>query len=124
MAVTARTRTTATVQVLDISVGGMRVLSGQPLSPKREIVAWVPTQDGEVRIRAKVLRCRARLAEKPLPSGASLVYDAGLSFSELSEEERRSIVESYLQVKHGPHGDDGRALVALTQAINGKVHSA
>ncbi len=122
--VTARTRTTATVQVLDISLGGMRVLSEEPLPPHKEIVTWLPTRNGEIRVRASVLRCRAKLLHKPLPSGAVLVYDAGLKFSGLSEQEQRLIRESYIDAKHASIGDDASALIALTQAINEKVQTA
>ena len=122
--IVARTRTSATVQVLDISTGGMRVLSEEPLAPHRDIVTWLPTRNGEVKIRAKILRCRARFLEKPLPSGAVLVYDAGLVFSELSERERRAIVDSYLDVRNSSSPDDPNALVALTHAINQRRQTA
>ena len=123
-AVTARTRTTATVQVLDISLGGMRVLSEEPLAPQKEIVAWLPTRNGEIRVRANVLRCRAKFLNKPLPSGAVLVYDAGLQFSGLTDHELQSIRESYIEANHASIGDEANALIALTQAINEKVQTA
>jgi len=122
--VTARTRTTATVQVLDISLGGMRVLSEEPLPPQKEIVTWLPTRDGELRVRAAVLRCRAKFLDKPLPSGAVLVYDAGLKFSKLTEQEQRLIRETYIEAQHAAVGDEANALIALTQAINEKVQTA
>jgi len=123
-AITARTRTSATVHVLDISLGGMRVLSEDPLSPRKEIVAWLPTPKGELRLRAHVLRCRAKFLDKPLPSGAVLVYDAGLEFSGLTEHELSLIRESYLDVKSSPSGNDTKALLELTQAINQTARTA
>ena len=122
--VSARTRSTATVQVLDISTGGVRVLSEEPLAPRREIVTWLPTRNGEVRVRANVLRCRARFLEKPLPSGAVLVYEAGLAFCELSENERRAITDSYVNVEGSSRSDDHHASIAWTRAIDERRKTA
>ncbi len=123
-AVTARTRTTTTVQVLDISLGGMRVQSEEPLAPQKQIVVWLPTRHGEIRLKANVLRCRAHFLKKPLTSGAVLVYDTGLQFSEMSARERRLIEESYFDENGKSVGNEANALLALTEAINEKVRTA
>ncbi|NOZ94221.1 MAG: PilZ domain-containing protein [Acidobacteria bacterium] len=122
--VVARTRTTTTVRVLDISLGGMRVQSEEPLAPHKELVVWLPTRHGEIRLRANVLRCRARFLKLPLTSGAVLVYDAGLQFSEMSARERRLIEESFFDESGKSIGNETNALLALTEAINETVKTA
>lgn len=122
--VIARTRTTTTVQVLDISLGGMRVQSEEPLPPQKELVVWLPTRHGEIRLRASVLRCHARFLKLPLASGAVLVYDAGLRFTEMSAREGRLIEESFFDGNGTSVGNETNALLALTEAINEKVQTA
>lgn len=122
--VTARTRSTTTVRVVDISLGGMRVLSEEPLQPLKEIVAWLPTRNGEVRLKANVLRCRATFLKQPLQSGAVLAYDAGLEFLELSKRERKLIQESYFDEEGEGVGKEANAVLALTEAINQRARTA
>ncbi len=101
-AVSARTRCTSTVRILDISTGGMGVQCTEPLPPNKNIIVWVPTHSGDLKLRAHVKRCRLEMARGPNGSGTSLVYRAGLEFCELDEATRNILRETYLEPASTP----------------------
>lgn len=91
--VAARTRQTAEVEILDISLGGMRVRSATPLSPRKEIVAWLPTAAGDLKVRLTVRRCRASIGGE---GNNGLTYEAGLEFKDLDRIQLKEITSTYL----------------------------
>lgn len=100
--VMGRVRGSATVDIVDISRGGMLVRSHSPLAPARELTAWLPTDEGEVEIHAQVLRCRAHTAKLPDGRTAGLVYDAALAFVSLSAEQERALESTFLRGSPSP----------------------
>jgi hypothetical protein len=79
-------KTNLPARVLDYSPGGMQVELVSPLPPNTECAVCLPLEGTEVRVRARVRRCRA--ATLALTEGAEkgVVYRAGLEFVDLDEE--------------------------------------
>jgi hypothetical protein len=84
---------TLSARILDISSGGLRVEVGSALRPSAECDVAIPVAGQELRLRARVLRCRA-LAGSPTQTG-SLVFRAGLEFVNLTVEAERAIESAY-----------------------------
>ena len=95
--VTARTRSTSTVRILDISTSGMGVQCTEPLPPNKNIVVWIPTTAGDLKLRANVKRCRLEMAPSGNGNGKSLVYRAGLEFCDVDDSIRKTLAETYLE---------------------------
>ena len=95
--VMGRVRGSATVDIVDISRGGMLVRSQSPLAPARELTAWLPTGEGEVEIHAQVLRCRAHTVKLPDGRTAGLVYDAALAFVNLGADQQKALETTFLR---------------------------
>jgi hypothetical protein len=88
-----RIKTTLASRILDISPFGMRVEVGSALRPTADCDVVVPVGDAELRMRARVLRCRA-YAGDPNDTGG-IVFRAGLEFVGLSEEAARALEVAY-----------------------------
>jgi|GEM_PF-5646744 len=84
---------TLSARILDISTSGMRVEVGSALRPAAECDVAIPVAGRELRLRARVLRCRAQ-AGNPTETG-SIVFRAGLEFVNLSDEAERAIESTY-----------------------------
>ncbi len=95
--VNARTRSTSTVRILDISTTGMGVQCTEPLPPNKNIIVWVPTASGDLKLRANVRRCRLEMAPSGNGNGSSLVYRAGLEFCDVDDTVRQTLLETYLE---------------------------
>ncbi len=105
--VMGRVRGSATVDIVDISSGGMLVRSQSPLSPARELTAWLPTGEGEVEVHAQVLRCRVRTTKLPDGRSAGLVYDAALEFVNLDTAQAQALESTFLRGAPASSADSG-----------------
>jgi hypothetical protein len=91
----ARIKSSIPVRIVDVSKHGMKVESTSALPPSGECDIWLPTDDGDVRMRIRVQRCRARFMNTD-DGFRGLMYHAGLEFldlDELAESALKSIVE-------------------------------
>jgi hypothetical protein len=88
-----RIKMTLPSRILDISPLGMRVEVGSALRPAADCDVVVPVGDTELRLRARVLRCRA-YAGDPSDTGG-IVFRAGLEFVGLREEAARALEVAY-----------------------------
>lgn len=99
-----RVKMTLSARILDISTSGMRVEVGSALRPSAECDVAIPVAGRELRLRARVLRCRAQ-AGNPTETG-SIVFRAGLEFVHLSEEAERALESSYGRRATAPAGKE------------------
>lgn len=118
--VMGRVRGSATVDILDISSGGMLVRSQSPLPPARELTAWLPTNAGEVEVHAQVLRCRARTAKLPDSGRAVLVYYAALAFVGLGSEQQRALESTFLLGSSDPDAAEPSASEASPPEVQSR----
>lgn len=88
-----RVKMTLSARILDISSGGMRIEVGSALRPSAECDVAIPVAGQELRLRVRVLRCRAQPGS--LTDTGSLVFRAGLEFVNLSVEAERAIEGAY-----------------------------
>ena len=79
----ARIKSSITVRIIDVSATGMQVESSSALPPAGQCDIWLPAEDGDVRMRVRVQRCRARFVQGDGASGGGLVYYAGIEFLEV-----------------------------------------
>ena len=84
-------RATVPARIVDISPDGAKVEVQAPLRPAVDCDISLPTRRGEMRVRARVVRCRAGA---PTSEGG-IVYTAGLQFVHLSEEASSALEETY-----------------------------
>ena len=84
-------RATVPAKVVDISPDGAKVEVQAPLRPAVDCDISLPTRRGEMRVRARVVRCRAG---SPTSEGG-IVYTAGLQFVHLSKEAETALEETY-----------------------------
>jgi len=110
--VNARTRSTSTVRILDISTGGMGVQCTEPLPPNKNIIVWIPTPAGDLKLRANVRRCRLEMAPSGNGGGSTLVYRAGLEFCDLDDTVRQALAEAYLEPT-GPAAAGGPVMATV-----------
>jgi len=80
----ARIKSSIPVRIVDVSRHGMKVESTSALPPSGECDIWLPTDDGDVRLRIRVQRCRARFMNTD-DGFRGLMYHAGLEFLELDD---------------------------------------
>ncbi len=86
-----RVKSTLTARILDLSPRGVRVEVGSALRVTAECDVVLPAPGGELRLRARVLRCRA-FAGSMTDSG-HLVFRAGLEFLGVGEDAARALAE-------------------------------
>jgi len=87
----ARIKSSIPVRVVDVSTHGMQVESTSALPPSGECDIWLPTDDGDVRMRIKVQRCRARFMQTD-DGFRGLMYQAGLEFLDMDEPAKSALV--------------------------------
>ena len=105
-------KATVPARVVDLSAAGIQVEVASPLRPAVECNISLPTADGDLKVRALVLRCRASIMRQVGSGERGMVYRAGLAFLDLSpgqvEVLEDAIVEySISEVSLVAEGDDG-----------------
>jgi hypothetical protein len=93
--VVGRVKASVPARILDISAHGVFVEIPSALRPAVECDLSVPSTEGDLRLRARVHRCRARSAAPGAQDGPNLVYRAGLEFVRLSDREARALESTY-----------------------------
>ncbi len=84
--VLGRVKATVPARVVDVSRHGMQVEIPAALRPTVACDICLDTPEGELRVRARVQRCRAR-SFAPADNGERLlVYRAGMEFLEMDDE--------------------------------------
>jgi len=115
----ARIKSSIPVRIMDVSKNGMRVESTSALPPAGECDLWIPGDDGDVRLRIRVQRCRARFVKGEDGSKGGLVYQAGLEFTKMNASARFALV-SIVQSLEGDLGDaDALAAEVASNPGNG-----
>jgi hypothetical protein len=92
----ARIKSSIPVRIIDVSQHGMRVESSSAVPPAGACDLWVPGDAGDVKLKVRVQRCRARFENGDENGGRGLVYQAGLEYLEmdaLAEEALSSILK-------------------------------
>jgi hypothetical protein len=106
----ARIKSSIPVRIVDVSQHGMRVESSSALPPSGECDIWLPADDGDVMMRIRVQRCRARFVQsEDGPRG--LVYQAGVEFLEMDEEARAALLAIVAKLEEA---EDSGGRVATT----------
>lgn len=90
-----KVKATVPARIVDISPFGVQVEVPSALRPSVECDIWLPLEEGQVRVRAKVLRCRAAAMRPDSGDGANLLYRAGLEFVGLSEKDVDALQRAY-----------------------------
>jgi hypothetical protein len=86
----ARIKSSIPVRIVDVSRHGMQVESTSALPPSGECDIWLPSDDGDVKLRIRVQRCRARFVQKR-DGFKGLMYQAGLEFLEMNDVARSAL---------------------------------
>jgi c-di-GMP-binding flagellar brake protein YcgR len=107
----ARIKSSIPVRIVDVSRHGMQVESTSALPPSGECDIWLPTNDGDVRMRIRVQRCRARFVQSE-DGFRGLVYQAGIEFLEVSDAARSALISIVEKIDSGDVSDE-----SLTTAI-------
>lgn len=113
----ARIKSSIPVRIVDVSEHGMQVESSSALPPAGQCDIWLPADSGDVRMKIRVQRCRARFVQRGEGVGGGLIYQAGIEFLEVDEAARAAlgtIVERLREVGeedvadgHGPKAAAG-----------------
>jgi hypothetical protein len=90
-----RIRATLQARILDVSAGGIQVEIATALRPLVECDVAIPVESGELRLRARVKRCRANSFLEDGGENVRVVYRAGLEFYGLTEREERELIACY-----------------------------
>lgn len=90
-----RVKSTVPARIVDISPFGAQVEITSALRPAVECDVWLPTDEGQIKVRATVHRCRAAGLRSDGGSGSEMVFRAGLEFKGLSAGERDLLARSY-----------------------------
>lgn len=90
-----RVKTTLQARILDISSGGVQIELPAALRPLAECDVAVPVTSGELRLRARVRRCRAAVSGSGGKEDGGMTFRAGLEFVGLNDEQRRQLLECY-----------------------------
>lgn len=89
-----RVKATVPARILDLSRHGIQVEVPSALRPAVECDISVPTADGDLRLRAKVRRCRAASMASHEGDEHHLVFRAGLEFVEVSPRAIRALEQT------------------------------
>jgi hypothetical protein len=97
-----KVKATVPARIVDISPFGAQVEVPSALRPSVECDIWLPIERGQVRVRARVLRCRAAAMRPDGDDGANLLYRAGLEFVGLSEKDVEALQRAYPAPEDAP----------------------
>ncbi len=89
-----RVKATVPARILDLSRHGVQVEIPSSLRPAVECDISVPTAEGDLRLRAKVQRCRAASMTSREGDERHLVFRAGLEFVDVSPRAIRALEET------------------------------
>lgn len=89
-----RVKATVPARILDLSRHGIQVEIPSALRPAVECDISVPTAEGDLRLRAKVRRCRAASMSAREGDERHLVFRAGLEFVEVSPHAIRALEQT------------------------------
>ncbi len=105
--IVGRVRATVPARVVDISRHGVQVEIPAALRPSVACDICIQAPDGELRVRARVQRCRAR-ALAPSEGGETLlVYRAGMEFIGLDDETWRQFEKLLGSPRSSREGGEG-----------------
>ena len=85
-----RVVTTSRTEILDVSLGGVRFLSGERVLPRNRIRLVIRGEDLEVALQGVVVRSRLRKVNPP-PRWAPVTYEVAVSFEDLDDRERSGL---------------------------------
>jgi len=105
----ATVKATVPAKILDLSVRGMQVEVASTLRPGVDCNVSVPVPSGDLKIRARVERCRARSFSNVENCEGGMIYHAGLSFVELSTDDREALEDAIVEfsLSEAPGGGTG-----------------
>ncbi|MCG6964041.1 MAG: PilZ domain-containing protein [Acidobacteria bacterium] len=89
-----RVKATVPARILDLSRHGIQVEIPSALRPAVECDISVPTAEGDLRLRARVRRCRAASMSSREGDERHLVFRAGLEFVEVSPRAIRALEQT------------------------------
>jgi hypothetical protein len=101
------------VKIIDVSHHGMKVESASALPPTGPCDLWIPGDQGDVKLKVRVQRCRARFEQEGDERG--LVYQAGLEFLQLDLRARDALF-SILQ-QFGASLDEARRVAEAARTL-------
>ncbi len=116
-----RVKATVPARIIDISREGAQLEVPAALRPSVECDLALPADGALVRLRARVLRCRA------VPTGGThsrergLVYRAGLLFLDLSEEAIGALEREYGPAPGAPGAPGSEPTAAQSKARRGPI---
>jgi len=111
-----RVKATVPARLVDISISGAQVEVPSALRPAVECDVTVPTENGDLRVRARVQRCRA--AAMKGNDGSVLMYRAGLEFLEISQREQELIRGTFSSAPVAPDAKPTRRRGPIKIRIN------
>jgi hypothetical protein len=90
-----KVKATIQAKILDVSSGGIHVELAAALPPAAECEIALPVESGELRVRARVRRCRATALPSDGETRGGMVFRAGLEFIGLNDAQTRELLQSY-----------------------------
>ena len=112
----ARFKSSIPVKIIDVSHHGMKVESNSALPPTGPCDLWIPGEQGDVKLKVRVQRCRARFEQEGDERG--LVYQAGIEFLQLDVRARDALF-SILQ-QFGATLEEARSVTDAVRASLGE----
>lgn len=93
----ATVKATVPAKILDLSVQGMQVEVASTLRPGVDCNVSVPVPTGNLKLRARVERCRAQSFTSVENSEGGMLYCAGLSFIKPSAEDLEALEDAIVE---------------------------
>jgi hypothetical protein len=90
-------KATVPARVVDLSVAGAQVEVSSPLRPSVQCDIALPTAAGDLKIRARVTRCKATVMRDLGGGERGMVYRAGLTFMKLEPNEAEVLEDAIVE---------------------------
>lgn len=100
-----KVKATVPARIVDLSRDGVQVEIPTALRPAVECDISVPTAEGDLRLRARVQRCRATSMKPNDGNGNRLVYRAGLQFVEVPAADLALLAETLQDIAGSPDNE-------------------
>jgi len=97
-----KVKATVPARILDLSRDGIQVEVPTALRPAVECDVSVPTAEGDLRLRARVQRCRAASMKSSDGEDRRLMYRAGLQFVDVTEGHLALLAETLKDLAGSP----------------------